>query len=86
MEKAALKPGRYILIAVLVVVALVSGFDGTAYAANSKNIFGKHHRVKENSGVFPAKRHKPKKQHNSKHQFRSPYSGGMLYGKPVKQK
>ena len=70
----------------LTAVVLVGGSETTAYAAHSKNIFGKHHKVKENSRVFPAKRHKPKAQHNSKHQFRSPYSGGMLYGKPVKQK
>ena len=70
----------------LVVLALFSTFDGTAYASHSKDLFGKHHRVKENNNVFPAKRHKPKMQHNSKHQFRSPYSGSMLYGKPTKQK
>ena len=81
-----MKLGRYISIAILVVLALVSSLDGSAYASHSKNIFGKHHRVKENTSVFPAKRHKPKMQHNSKHQFRSPYSGGILYGKPVKQK
>lgn len=78
--------GKYALIGILVVVALFSGFDESAYAGHLKNPFRQNHRIKGNSSVFPDKRHKAKKLRNSKTQFRSPYSGGILYGKPVKQK
>jgi len=80
------KLAKCMSIGILVVLTFVSGFDGTAYAAHSKSPFGKQHRIKGNSSVFPDQRHKAKKLRNSKSHFRSPYSGGILYGKPVKQK
>ena len=81
-----MKFGRYVAICLLVVLALFSDLTGSAYAAHARNMSRQHYRIKKSSGLFGRKYHAPKRPRDSKGKFRSPVSGNILYGKPVKHK
>jgi hypothetical protein len=80
------KLGKYLLIALLAVSALLFGPAQSAFAAQFKLAPHSHYWAKKNFKAHGLKQHKPKKLRNSKSRFRSPVTGNMLYGKPVKQK
>lgn len=78
-----MKIGRFISIGLLAGFVLFGGLTRSALAAHHKSGSNQHYRLNRN---ILGKHHAPKKLRNSKTKFRSPYSGGILYGKPVKQK
>ena len=81
------------MIGLLALLAPVSGFAKTAPAAHYQQISHlkqpkqpKQPRLRGNKikGPFGMDYLKPKKQHPAKNRYRSPITGNILYGKPVK--
>ncbi len=86
MGGISVKLARYVSIGILAGLALFTSLTGSAYAAHLNYAPNLHYRMKNSLGRHGLKRHKPKKLKNSKSRFRSPVTGNLLYGKPVKQK
>ncbi len=76
-----MKIGRYLFVGLLAVLVLFSGLTRSAYARHK----GPNQKYTLNRHIL-GKHHAPKKLKSSKHQFRSPVTGNLIYGKPVKQK
>lgn len=79
-----MKVRKSILIALLAALTLFSGIAPTAYARRANKTV--HLKVnKKNLGPYGGKYLAPKKQKPVKDRYRSPVSGNILYGKPVKR-
>ena len=79
-----MKAGKFILIALLAASTLFSGLAPTAYARRGNKVV--HIKLsKKNQGPYGGKYLAPKKQKPVKDRYRSPVSGNILYGKPVKR-
>ena len=85
MRRDAVKVRMCVLIGLVAVLALLSAFPQSAYAAHGKhgsNSPRLHLKKQKNAGPFGGNYMAPKKQRPVKEMYRSPVTGNILYGKP----
>lgn len=82
-----MKLAKYLSMGLLSALLVFGGLASHAEAAHLVRVAHSsrpHFKVKKNQGPFGGKYMAPKKQHRPTGRYRSPVTGQVLYGKPVK--